>query len=105
MKRDHFWCQPFLFSGVGGALACFGDDGDIDVRHLVGETAILIEPMVQRHPKHGSKKKSLEGLVGFLPFLYIPCYFFVMVPRTSLAGLQSTVNAFPCTEYKTEELD
>ena len=38
-------------SPSGGALACFGDDGDVDVRHLVGETAILMEPMVQRHPR------------------------------------------------------
>ena len=51
-------------SPSGGALACFGDDGDVDVRHLVGETAILMEPMVQRHPrtqhheKHWTPKRS-----------------------------------------------
>ena len=29
----------------------------------------------------------------------------VASPRTSLAGLQSTMTALPCTDYKTEELD
>ena len=32
-------------------------------------------------------------------------FCFVTVPRTSLAGLQSTVTALSCTNYKTEELD
>ena len=31
--------------------------------------------------------------------------FFVAVPRTSLAGLQSTVTTLPCTYYKTEVND
>ena len=34
-----------------------------------------------------------------------PPRFFVAVPRTSLAGLQSTVTALPCTDYKTDVLD
>ena len=30
---------------------------------------------------------------------------FAAAPRTSLAGLQSTVIALPCSDYKTEEHD
>ena len=38
-------------------------------------------------------------------FVYSSCWFFVAAPRTSLAGLQSTVNVFPCTAFKTEVLN
>ena len=41
-------------------------------------------------------KRSYFGIVSQV---------FVTAPRTSLAGMQSTVTALPCTDYKAEEPD
>ena len=36
---------------------------------------------------------------------FLGTHFLRAAPRTSLTGLQSTVTAFQCTNYKTEVLD
>ena len=45
---------------------------------------------------------EISAFTTFYVYLFA---FFVAAPRTSLAGLQSTITALPCANYKTEMLD
>ena len=64
-------------------------------------SGLLVRATEETQKVKGARK--LE--VSYIFFKIGANFSLVVVPRTNLAGLQSTVTALPCTEYKKEELD
>ena len=67
---------------------------------VVAQLSYQIEPDIPDFENLESTKMAKQKV----KFSFV-MNFFETAPRTSLAGLQSTVTALPCTHYKTEELD
>ena len=71
---------------------------------------LTVDPIYTESPSSRLYKIKLDVEIIFAVMKYearlaAPPTFFVTVPRTSLAGLKSTVNVLPCTNNKTEVLD